>query len=148
MPFIGTYAKVLPILMESSNIESIDVYPKELIQFVNYNVTIKEIIIDENLFVPKYKVEIVNHSKAKTIIGEYDSRLFSIITTNFYNVVSNINETHLEINDIDMKNLPQQLRNSSNLKSIQQYIIKQVILNNSKSIAIIMARYLVFILIN
>lgn len=148
LPLIGNYAKILPISLMSTDIETIDVFPKEFINLINSHQTIKDIITDENSFYPKYNIEVANKLLIKTKNDVYDSRLLSIKQNSLYNEVGNITGTHLDINDIDMRCLPKQLRNSSNLKSIQQFIIKQVIRNNSKSVAIIMTRYLVFILID
>lgn len=132
-------------------LESIESYPQNLLYFREFYGIIKDIetCYNNSKFVCKLKVESYNMLTFSKEIIVVDSRYVEILPTNFFNLIENRMNTKFGMNtSFDLNHLPPELRNNPNLNDISYYMKNLTIKNNSKSIAIIMCRYLAFILVD
>ncbi|KAK8892306.1 hypothetical protein M9Y10_029531 [Tritrichomonas musculus] len=135
-----------------SKLETIEAFPTALLRYrENYGI-IKDIRpFNNSRFVNKMKIESfdVNKLSKEIIEVDVDSRNLEKINTNFFNLIENRTNTKFGINStFNLDYLPKEYRNMVDINKITNYLKNKTIKNNSKSIAIIMTRYLVFILVD
>lgn len=152
--FIGQQVYICKTISneKKAKMETINTYTSDMLRYrENYGI-IKEIIpIENNRFVSKLKIESYdNNSLSNELIKfDIDSRYVKGIKTNFFNLIENRTNTKLGFNNTyDLKYLPPNLQKPTDFGLITNYLRSKTIKENSKSIAIIMIRYLVFILVD
>lgn len=123
-----------------SRLENIDAFPKSLLRYRDYYGIIKDIIPSNNRFVSQLKVEVFNNITLTKQIVDVDSRYVKPIKTNFLTILENRTNTKFTTNFGDWPKI------KINDKPLIMYLKSKTIKDNSKSISIIMIRYLVFIL--
>ncbi|KAK8878322.1 hypothetical protein M9Y10_005088 [Tritrichomonas musculus] len=150
---IGQFVSFSRAIFIESDLETLEPIGVNLLPFKgNYGI-IKDMheLSDNNRYVSKVKVEVYNNlSLSKEVINEeLDSRYFKYYKTNFFNLIENRTNTKFGLNSaFNIDDLPDKYKENLNHNSIRNFLKHRTIKENSKSIAIIFIRYLVFILID
>lgn len=132
-------------------LETIEPISEEILRERENFAIIKDITpLNENRLVSKLNIESYNHlTLSKEIYKNVDSRYLTYKKTNFFNLIENRTNTKLGINNtFNLKYLPKDLQTTTDFNSISLYLRTKTIKDNSKSIAIIMTRFLVFVLVD
>lgn len=127
-------------------------YHQALLPYRDNMAVIKDITpLEDSKFVSKLKVESYNSKtlSKEMVDADIDSKYVRSDDVNFFNLIENRTNTKFGFNSsYSLDYLPDKLKTISNMNELKIYNKNKTIKDNAKSIAILMTRYLVFILVD